>query len=143
MIGMPGLPGEVEREAPWDDIYTWRRMFHTLESVLFFGVGPLLWASGLVLFVRSPLSRRRKVIWISVLVAIGIGMGLLLSAAAIREKFVIVLVLLPLLALADVKLIFSRRGFIFWLRACGFEICTAFAVAAWCRYLIETIGVRR
>lgn len=118
-------------------------MFHALEATLFFGMGPLLWASGLVLFLRSPLSRTRKLIWTSVLVAIGIGMGFLLSAAAIREKFVIVVVLLPLLALADVKLMSSHRGFTFWLRACGFEVCTAFAVAAWCRYLIGTVSVRR
>jgi hypothetical protein len=114
-------------------------MLHVLESVLFFGVGPLLWTSGLVLFLRSPLSPRRKAIWTSVLVAIGAVIGLLLSASAIREKFAIVLALLPLLALADVKLMSSHRGFLFWLRGCGFEICTVFAVAAWCRFVISTI----
>ncbi len=111
-------------------------MRHVLESVLFFGLGPLLWASGLVLFLHSPSSRRRKITWTLILVLIGVFVGFVLSAAAIREKFAILLVLLPLLALADVKLMSSRRGFTFWLRACGFEICTVFAVAAWCRYML-------
>lgn len=114
-------------------------VLHILESLLFFGIGPLLWASGLILFLRSPSSLRRKVIWTLVLVTMGVVVGWLLPASAIREKFAIVIVLLPLLALADVTLMSSHRGFMFWLRACGFEICTVFAVAAWCRFVINSV----
>ncbi len=113
-------------------------MRHALEAALFFGLGPLLWVSGLVLFLRSPLSQRRKILWTLFLAAIGVVVGFLLPASAIREKFVLLLLLLPLLAVADVMLMSSRRGFTFWLRACGFEVCTVFGVAAWCRYVVET-----
>ncbi len=118
-------------------------MLGYFESVLFFVVGPVLWAAGLVLFVRSPLSSTRKALWLLLLIAVGLFMGAMLSFASIRDKFVFVLVLLPLLAFADVKLIRSDRGFLFWLRACGFEICTVFAVAATARHAFNLLRLAR
>lgn len=112
-------------------------MLDVIESVLFFGIGPLLWVSGLSLFIRSPLSQRRKLIWTSVLFGVGAAVGMLLPAPAIREKFALVIALLPLLAVADVKLMSSHRSFTFWLRACGFEVCTVFAVAAAWRSVLD------
>ncbi len=113
------------------------------ESVLFFVVGPVLWAAGLVLFVRSPLSPTRKSLWFLLLIAVGLLMGVLLPFASIRDKFVFVLVLLPLLAFADIKLMRSDRGFLFWFRACGFEVCTVFAVAATARHAFNLLHLSR
>ncbi len=118
-------------------------MLGYFESVLFFVVGPVLWAAGLVLFVRSPLSPTRKALWFLMLIAVGLFMGAVLPFGSIRDKFVLVLVLLPLLAFADVKLMRSDRGLLFWLRACGFEICTVFAVAATVRHAFNLLRLPR
>ncbi len=118
-------------------------MLSYAESALFFVVGPVLWAAGLVLFVRSPLPSARKVTWLLVLIAVGIVAGFLLPFASIREKFFIVVLLLPALAIADVLLMHSKRGFLFWLRACGFEVCTVFAAAAIARHAFEFLHVAR
>ncbi len=114
-----------------------------LESVLFFVVGPVLWVAGLVLFVHSPLSPTRKALWFLLLIGVGLFAGAMLPFASIRDKFVFVLVLLPLLAFADVKLMRSDRGLTFWLRACGFEICTVFAVAATARHAFNLLHLTR
>ncbi len=118
-------------------------MLGYLESALFFVVGPVLWAAGLVLFVRSPLSSNRKVVWLLALLGVGIIAGLLLPFSSIRQKFVIVLLLLPVLAIADVVVMGSKRGFLFWLRACGFEVCTVFAAAAIARHAFEILRLAR
>jgi len=107
---------------------------------VFLGVGSILWVAGIRLFLRSGLTRRKKVGWTAFLVAVGAGVGLLLPLSAIRGKFLLLLAALPLLALLDVKLAGSNRTFSFWLRACGFEICTVFGSAAilrWCLGLIR------
>jgi hypothetical protein len=91
---------------------------------------PVLWIGGLRLFLRSGLTRRRKVIWTLVLVGVGAAIGAMLPLAGIRDRFFVVLVLLPILAWADVKIARSNRGFMFWARACSFEVSTVFACAA-------------
>ena len=50
-------------------------------------------------------------------------------------------VILPVIGLADALLLRSRRGFLFWIRACAFEICTVFGVAATARLLLDMTGV--
>ncbi len=98
---------------------------------------PVLWGSGIRLFAQSELDFRRKILWSAFLVAVGACVGLLLPPVEIRNRFLMLLALLPLLALVDVKLARSRRGFLFWLRACSFEVCTVFACAAFVRAAID------
>jgi hypothetical protein len=50
------------------------------------------------------------------------------------------IVILPVLGLADVLLLRSGRGLSFWIRACGFEVCTVFGVAAAARVLLDLAG---
>ncbi|MBI1743459.1 hypothetical protein HYR54_10405 [Candidatus Acetothermia bacterium] len=116
-------------------------MLETVESLLFFGVGPILWVSGLWLFVHSSLSRRRKVIWTIVLIGVGAVIGLVLPFSAIRNKYALMLLVMPVLALVDVRLAKSNRGFFFWFRACAFEICTVFGTAAICRYILDVLKI--
>lgn len=97
---------------------------------IFFGLLPLLWASGVWLFAHSGLTARKKALWTTFLVIVGAPIGLLLPLVAIRTRFLVLLVLLPVLALIDIKLARSERTFLFWLRACSFEICTVFGCAA-------------
>lgn len=118
-------------------------MIERVEWWLFWGVGPLLWASGIWLFVHSPLSRARKIGWAALLVAIGLGIGALLSLPQIRDRFLILLVALPVLALVDVWLARSNRSFAFWVRACAFEICTVFGCAALARLALDQLLTRR
>ena len=105
--------------------------------VAFFVLSAALWTSGAWLFIHSPLTPRRKVLWTLFLLAAGVAIGMLLSMAAIRVRFLIVLAALPVLAVADVKLARSNRTFSFWLRACGYEVCTVFGAAALTRFLLE------
>ena len=116
-------------------------MLETVESLLFFGVGPILWASGFWLFVHSGLSRRRKVLWTIALIVVGAVIGLVLPVNAIRDKYALTLLVLPVLALVDVTLAKSHRGFFFWFRACAFEICTVFGTAAICRYILDVLKI--
>jgi hypothetical protein len=111
---------------------------------IFLGLGPVLWASGLWLFLLSSLSRPRKIAWAVFLVSLGIAVGYVLPLPSIRNRFLLLLVALPLLAIVDVKLAKSNRRFSFWLRACSFEICTVFGSAALMRVTFEhIISIRR
>ncbi len=103
----------------------------------FFGLMPLLWASGVWLFAHSALAARRRAFWAAFLAAVGVAVGLLLPLDAIRNRFLVLLALLPLLAFADLKLARSNRTFLFWLRACSFEVCTVFACATLTRLALS------
>ena len=102
----------------------------------FFGLVPLLWASGVWLFAHSGLTPRKKTLWVLFLVALGGAIGLLLPLAAIRNRFLVLLALLPFVALIDIKLARSNRMFLFWVRACSFEVCTVFGCAALTRFAL-------
>jgi hypothetical protein len=99
-----------------------------------------LWFAGLRLFLRSDLSRARKVGWAALLVIVGIGIGLVLPPGEVWRRFVLLILILPVLGLADVLLLRSGRGISFWIRACGFEVCTVFGAAAVARYLLDLAG---
>jgi hypothetical protein len=96
-----------------------------------------LWFAGLRLFLRSDLSSERKLVWSGFLVFVGIGIGVMLPASQIWRTFVILLVILPLLGLADVLLLRSGRSVWFWIRACGFEVCTVFGAAVLMRIVLD------
>lgn len=96
---------------------------------LFLVLGPILWASGLWLYLRAEMSAQKKWIWALLLAVLGSAIGLLLPLRAIRDRFLIVAAVLPILAFIDTKLATSRRGMLFWFRACAFEVCTVFGVA--------------
>ncbi len=98
--------------------------------VAFIGLMPPLWASGVWLFARSGLTRRKKFVWTMLLVGVGAAIGFLLPLAAIRNRFLVLLLLLPVLGFIDIRLARSNRTYLFWVRACSFEICTVFASAA-------------
>lgn len=102
----------------------------------------MLWFAGLRLFVQSDLSRTRKVGWTTFLVLVGIGIGVVLPLSQVWRKFLLLIVILPGLGLADVLLLRSGRGLSFWIRACGFEVCTVFGVAAAARLLLNMAGAR-
>jgi hypothetical protein len=101
----------------------------------------VLWLSGLRLFLRTDLSRRRKIGWSAFLVLVGVGVGAVLPLEQVWSKFLWLLAILPVLGAADVFLLRSGRGLSFWIRACGFEVCTVFAAAAGARYLLDLAGV--
>jgi len=107
---------------------------------VFIGLGPVLWSSGLWLFLFSSLSRPRKTAWVAFLVALGVAVGYGLSFSSIRNRFLVLLAALPLLAMVDVKFAKSDRRFSFWLRACSFEICTVFGSAALTRITLDHIN---
>lgn len=100
----------------------------------------VLWLSGLRLFLRAELSRRRRLVWTACLVGTGGVIGVLLSRPQVWEKFLILLALLPALGAVDIALVRSRRGVSFWIRACGFELGTVFGMAGVTRILCDTIG---
>ena len=99
----------------------------------------VLWLSGLRLFAQSGLSPARKVGWATFLVVVGIGIGIVLPLRQVWIKFSLLVVILPVLAVVDVLLLRSRRGLSFWIRACGFEVCTVFGVAAAVRLLLDMV----
>lgn len=101
----------------------------------------VLWFAGLRLFVRAQLSRQRKFTWSVFLLLVGIGLGLVLPLTQLWSKFLLVLTILPVLAVADVWLLRSGHGFSFWIRACGFEVCTVFAAAGVARSLFDIAGI--
>ena len=116
-------------------------MLELVESAVFFGIGPILWASGAWVFVHSGLTRRRKISWALVLIASGALIGYVMPFSMIRSKFLLLLTLLPLLAVADVWLARSNRGFAFWFRACSFELCTVFGPAAMFRFILDALEI--
>jgi hypothetical protein len=100
----------------------------------------ILWVAGLRLFLISDLTRTRKMRWTAILVFTGIGIGVMLPLGQVWSKFLVVLLIIPALALADVALLRARRGVTFWVRACGFEVVTVFAVAVTVRLLLDLAG---
>ena len=72
---------------------------------------------------------------------VGIGVGFVLPLTQIWSKFLLVLTILPVAAVADVWLLRSRRGLLFWIRACGFEVCSVFAVAGLARSVLDIAGM--
>ncbi len=100
----------------------------------------VVWFAGLRLFLQSDLSRARKVGWTAFLVLGGIGIGVVLPLTQVWSKFFLLIVILPALGLADALLLRSGRGLSFWIRACGFEVCTVFGAAAAARFLLDLAG---
>jgi hypothetical protein len=106
------------------------KLLDVVGWLLFFGAGLLLWASGVLLFVKSDLSPAKKLGWTAFLVAAGAAIGSFLPLSSIRNRFLLLLAVLPVLAVVDVRLARSNRSFWFWFRACAFEVCTVFGSAA-------------
>lgn len=99
-----------------------------------------LWFAGFRLFLQSDLSRTRKVAWAAFLVLVGIGIGVVLPLSQVWRKFLLLIAILPVLGLADVLLLRSGRGLSFWIRACGFEVCTVLGAAAAARFSLDLAG---
>jgi hypothetical protein len=112
-------------------------MFESLLRITTIVGAGVVWFAGLRLFLHSDLSRTRKVGWTAFLVLVGIGIGVVLPLNQVWIKFLLLIVILPMLGLADVLLLRSGRGLSFWIRACGFEVCTVFGVAAATRFLLD------
>jgi hypothetical protein len=100
----------------------------------------VIWFAGLRLFLQSDISHIRRVGWTAFLVLVGIGIGVVFPLSQVWRKFCLLLVILPVLGLADVLLLRSGRGPTFWIRACGFEVCTVFGVAAAARFALDLAG---
>lgn len=103
--------------------------------------GALLWALGLRLFLRTELSTHRKIVWTAFLIAVGLAIGALLPAPSIGRKFILLLVALPVVAALDLAFFKPRRTLSFWLRACGYEVCTVFGVAWLARALLDRLAI--
>jgi hypothetical protein len=101
----------------------------------------VVWFAGFRLFLQSDLSRARKVGWATFLVLVGIVIGVLLPVNHLWSMFLLLIVISPLLGLADVLLFRSGRGLSFWIRACGFEVCTVFGVATATRFVLDHAGL--
>jgi hypothetical protein len=114
----------------------WRAL-DTSAWVVFIGLVPILWLSGVRLFVNSALTRRGKIAWSAALVSVDLAIGFLLPLASIRNKCLLPIAMLPLLAAADIKLARSNRSFFFWFRACAFEVSTVFGSAALTRLVLD------
>jgi hypothetical protein len=113
-------------------------LLEAIAWAIFLGLGPILWASGVWLFSTTPLTLARKVAWTLFLVTVGIVIGRVLPMEGIRNRFLVLLASLPLLALVDIKLAKSNRSFVFWFRACAFEVCTVFGCAAIIRIIFQS-----
>lgn len=114
---------------------------HELLIRIAFVIGAgVLWLAGLRLFLQSDLSRTRKLVWTALLVLAGIVTGVGLPLSHVWSKFVLLILILPALGLVDVFLLRSGRGLSFWIRACGFEVCTVFGTAAATRFLLDLAG---
>lgn len=105
-------------------------------------VAAALWVAGLRLFVQADLTKTRKLAWSCFLIAVGIGAGLVLPLRELWSTFLRVMILLPFIAVADVFLLRSKRGLSYWVRGCGFEVGTVFAVAAAARLGFDLAGVK-
>ncbi len=104
-------------------------------------VAAALWSAGLWLFVRAGMPTRRKLTWIGVLVVVGVFAGVVLPLYQLWTKFLWVMAIVPVVAAADVLLLRAARGVTYWVRACGFEVVTTFAVAAATRYVLGFLHV--
>ncbi len=112
-------------------------MLELLFRILVVVAAGFLWLAGLLLFLQSDLSRSRKLVWATVLCIVGIGIGALLPLGQLWSKFIWLILFLPVLGLADVFLLHSGRRLSFWIRACGFEVCTVFGAAAATRFMLD------
>lgn len=110
-------------------------------QVLALIAGALLWVPGLRVFLRSELSTGHKIVWTSFLFAVGVAIGALLAGPSIWHKFVRLLVVLPVLAALDLAFLKPRRTLSFWLRVCGYEVCTVFGVASLTRIVLNRLGI--
>jgi hypothetical protein len=108
-----------------------------LPTAVFLAVLCVLWVSGVLLFVRASLTRRRKAVWTLLLVTVGIAVGIVLPLRTIQNRFLFLVLLLPVLAVIDIKIARSNRSFLFWFRACSFEISTVFLAATVTRGALE------
>jgi hypothetical protein len=117
------------------------RMLELLIRITVVVGASILWLAGMRLFLQSDLSRRRKLGWSAILVLVGIGIGVALPLSLVWSKFLWLIVILPALGLVDVWLLRSGRGLSYWIRACGFEVCTVFGAAASGRHLLDLLGV--
>jgi hypothetical protein len=115
-------------------------MFESFGRIAIVVGAGVVWFAGLRLFLQSDLSHTRKVGWTAFLVLVGVGIGLVLPLSQVWRKFCMLVVILPVLGLADVLLLRSGRGLSFWIRACGFEVCTVFGVAAAARFVLDLAG---
>lgn len=104
------------------------------------GAAALLWAAGLRLFLAAEMKASWKLIWSGFLVAVGIGIGFALSLPDLAIKFLWVIAILPILALVDVLVLRQSRGFVYWFRACAFEVVTVFGTAALSRVVLDFLG---
>ena len=111
-----------------------------VRTIILVGAG-MVWFAGLRLFLKSGLSGRKKVGWTAFLFLVGIAIGVVLPLSQVWSKFLLLIVILPVLGLADVLLLRSGRGLSFWIRACGFEVCTVFGAAISARLLLDLAGV--
>ncbi len=115
-------------------------MLELLGRIAIMVVAGVVWFAGLRLFLQSDLSPTRKVAWTAFLVLVGIGIGVVFPLSQVWGKFCLLIVILPVLGLADVLLLRSGRGLSFWIRACGFEVCTVFGAAAAARFALDLAG---
>jgi hypothetical protein len=116
-------------------------MLEQMARVALVLAAAVLWFAGLRLFLQSGLSRSRKVGWAGFLLLVGIGIGVVLPLSQLWNKFFLLILILPALGLLDVWLLRSGRGLSFWIRACGFEVCTVFGTAAVMRFFLDLAGV--
>lgn len=100
-----------------------------------------LWFAGLRLFLRSSMPTRKKVEWSVLLVLVGIAIGCALPSDQVWSRFLWVAASLPILAALDVLVLRSGHGIGFWIRACGFEVCTVFAAGIITRFLLDIAGI--
>ena len=117
-------------------------MLELLGRIAILVAAGVIWFAGLRLFLQSHLSLTRKVLWAAFLVLVGIGIGVVFPLNQVWRKFCVLIVILPVLALADILLLRSGRGLSFWIRACGFEVCTVFGVAAAARFALDLVGAQ-
>ena len=65
----------------------------------------------------------------------------MLPSSQVWSTFSLLIVLLPAFGLVDVLLLRSKRGVRYWIRACGFEVCTVFGAAVAARFFLDFAGV--
>ncbi len=105
------------------------------------GVAAALWSAGLWLFLHAGMTARRKVSWVGVLAVVGVFAGIVLPLPDLWTKFLWVMAIVPVVAVVDVFLVRASRGLTYWIRACGFEVVTTFAVATATRFALGFLRV--